>query len=169
MKYAEMGSISSGTMRPEDLIPCFLDELEALAMANDNKEDLAFIAEVRGRIEKTEMVESSNNEDHSLLEIPCDYYTSDDADFDLEELFDRLEAYALPYFYFGSHPGDGADYGFWLSEGFEDEFDGKKISDTSEVKEEDWNQEILHVNDHGNMTLYSCDDKGQLTEIWAIV
>ena len=84
-------------------------------------------------------------------------------------MFDALGEYALPYFYFGAHPGDGADYGYWLSEDFEYEFDGKKISDLSELTEEDKGQEVLHINDHGNMTLYWCDAKGNLEEIWAVV
>jgi len=164
MKYAEMGSISSGTMQPADLIPCFLDELKSLAMENNNKEDLAFVDEVQGRIDA-----SGDDENQEGKTINDDYFESEDSDFDLEGLFDRLQAYALPYFYFGAHPGDGANYGFWLSEGFEYDFEGKKVSDLSEIKEEDWNQEILHVNDHGNTTLYFCNNKGELTEIWAVV
>jgi YD repeat-containing protein len=147
-------------MRPEDLIPCFLDELGVLAKANENKEDLAFVEEV---IERRE--EMCKNDEFSYEE----YYDSESASYDLEELFDRLEGYALPYFYFGSHPGDGADYGFWLCENFQYDFEGKQVSDLSEIAEEDYGQEILHVNDHGNITLYSCDDKGKLTEIWALV
>jgi len=98
-----------------------------------------------------------------------DYYETEESGYDLDDLFKALQEYALPHFYFCSHPGDGADFGYWLSEDFEYEFDGKKVSDLSELTEEDREQEVLHINDHGNMTLYWCDDKGNLEKIWAVV
>ena len=95
------------------------------------------------------------------------YFESEQPGWDLEALFDALEAYCLPYFYFGAHPGDGADYGYWLSDEWEQGFDGLKVSDTSEVPR-DYTGEVLLVNDHGNMTLYACT-RGRLREVWAIV
>jgi len=56
---------------------------------------------------------------------PCGYFESDDAHYDLEVLFDAMNEYAPEGFYFGAHPGDGADYGFWLSESFVEDFDGE--------------------------------------------
>ena len=95
------------------------------------------------------------------------YYESDDAQFDLEWLFDELNTFAPPYFYFGAHPGDGSDYGFWLSEDAIEDFEGLRVEDQSEVPS-DYCGEVLHVNDHGNCTLYVAD-QGQLSEVWAIV
>jgi hypothetical protein len=133
------GSISCGTMLPEDLIPAFEYELNLC------------------------------NTDHPLLkEIDkLEDYKSEEADEILQELFDALNEYAPAYGYFGSHPGDGADYGFWLSETIEEDFDGLKVDDTSEVPS-DYSGEVLHVNDHGNCTLYVADH-GKLTEVWAVV
>ncbi len=140
------GSISHGTMLPEDLIPAFVSELELCS--NGNPADKPLIDEANA----------------------LEDYESDEAQDILNDLFDALSNYAPSYGYFGSHPGDGADYGFWLSEEFQHIFregDGLEVSDTSEVPE-DYSGEVLHVNDHGNATLYWAD-KGKLNELWSVV
>jgi hypothetical protein len=142
-QYGEIGTVSEATMRPEDLIPAYTSELRSLG-----------------------------HRDRALSQIERDmnkrgYYETESCMYDLESLEDMLQEHALPYMYFGSHPGDGADYGFWVSEGIEYDFDGLKVDDTSEVPE-DYTGEVLHVNDHGNMTLYTAE-KGKLAEVWAIV
>ena len=134
-------------MRPEDLVPSFLWELEHQDKLT--REHRKLISEINSRIDTD------------------DYYDSDDADYDLGALFDALQEYCMPYFYFGAHPGDGADYGYWLSEYMEYDFEGLKVSDLSEV-ETGYTGEVLHVNDHGNMSLYQASN-GRLYEVWAIV
>jgi len=94
---AEIGSISQGTMRPQDLIPCFLEVLENLA---DSSTDLT--SAITSRIEFADNFENY-----------YDYYASAASSFDFEELFDALNKYAPDGCYFGAHCGDGADYGFW--------------------------------------------------------
>jgi hypothetical protein len=55
--YYPMGSLSHGTTRPEDLIPCFLGELESLAKfshllcVKTRKQHLALVKEIEARIE----------------------------------------------------------------------------------------------------------------------
>ncbi len=85
------GSISSGTMRPEDLIPSFLRELEYYA-----PREAARICKEYGY-------------DNVAFGLDSEY-----ADF----LFDALNEVAsrVPYMYFGPHAGDASDYGFWLLE-----------------------------------------------------
>lgn len=155
-----MGSISSGTMRSEDLIPSFLWELKHLAKAHNRKDHINLYNEINDRIMQ------GDDDQQAGCEHP--YYDSEDADYDLEALFDALNEYAAPYFYFGAHPGDGADYGWWLSDGIEYDFDGLKVSDLSEVPK-DYAGEILHINDHGNVTLYSKARTQPPREIWAVV
>jgi hypothetical protein len=152
---SDFGSIRSGTMLNEDLIPCFADELEYWAKKNNNTDDLKFIEELEERM---------LDDDGEYIE---EYWDSEEASLDLESLFDRLNEYAPEYGYFGAHPGDGSDYGFWLSENFEYDFEGLKVDDTSEVPK-GYNGEVLHVNDHGNMTLYQAK-RGKLTEVWGLV
>jgi hypothetical protein len=174
-----MGSVSTGTMRSEDLIPTFCAELYHAAKvtktnghtvgnvdAKTRKAHVALVAEIEAKIE-------ADSEG---------YYASEDADYDLNErLFDALECYAGPYFYFGAHPGDGSDYGYWLSEDWDEEFQtldhnvigpaampfSLKVDDLCEVPA--WfHGEVAHVNDHGNVTLYSKSDR-KFTEIWSVV
>lgn len=145
--HYSFGTVSSATMCPEDLIPAFAYELRHnVPLQRKHKAELTAIER---RMNKN------------------GYYQSEDADYDLEWLFETLDTYAAPYFYFGAHPGDGADYGFWLSEDFEDFFDGLKVSDLSEVPA-GYRGEILLVNDHGNVSLYSRSAR-KLTEVWSVV
>jgi hypothetical protein len=149
MKYASFGSISHGTMRPEDLFPTFADELDHQL----KQQPKSF---------KRRQYRERINEAKKFFRL-----TTDQQGQLLDELFDALDDFAPPYAYFGTHPGDGADYGFWLHEGFDQDFDGLKVSDTSEVPD-DYTGEVLHVNDHGNCALYSAEN-GKLTEIWSVV
>jgi len=150
----DFGSISSGTMRPEDLIPAFADEL-------------------RAQVEAAAPHPGAMNPDHVKLCDEADSiedYASEDADCVLEELFDALSEYAPPYGYFGAHLSDGADYGFWLQEDFQQAMrddDVLEVTDTSEVPA-DYSGEVLHVNDHGNATFYAATH-GKLREVWSIV
>jgi len=145
--YGPIGSVSTATTRTEDLIPSFLWECDRLRLTRKERQSV------------NEIKRASKREG---------YFESEDASLDLNEtLFDVLNNHALPYFYFGSHPGDGSDYGFWLDEGFEESFDGMKVSDLSEVPH-GYTGEVLHVNDHGNMTLYAYT-RGRGRELWGIV
>jgi len=155
MKYANIGSISSGTLLPYDLIDAFAYGLEILVQQNAKE-----WCSDAGRSQKDSYMTLIGN----ARELSED---SDEIDYVLEELQDAMAAFAPPWVYFGAHPGDGADFGFWVIEDIDVDFDGLKVDDTAEVPT-GFSGEVLHVNDHGNMTLYVAD-KGKLTEMWAIV
>jgi hypothetical protein len=141
------GSISCGTMRAEDLIPAFSDTLARLDKAGDYKGLLAEAREISD-------------------------FASDDAGAVLEELFDALNSFAPDYGYFGAHPGDSADYGFWLSDDWDRtaKDDGVLfVTDWSDVPA-DYAGGVAHVNDHGNATLAWIDAPGaDPREIWSVV
>jgi hypothetical protein len=89
-RYATIGSVSSGTMRPEDLIPDFAWELKSLMRGNRLTRDQ------RKRFNAL------------LKECDKDIEDCEDADGLLDELFDALGEFAPPYCYFGASEGDGA-------------------------------------------------------------
>jgi hypothetical protein len=157
---ARFGPISSCTMRPEDLIPNFAWELDILRNGT-NKAHRALATRAR-----------------NLKIAPDGYYKDEEAaGYVLDELFEALDDYAPVYAYFGASPYDGADYGFYLSEDFEQEFEGYEISDPSELDDlpamsGNVYMDALYVNDHGNMTLYAAYTRGRKTtwrEVWSLV
>lgn len=96
-------SIIHGTMRPQDLIPAFIDALREF-----NPDGYAQImSSCFGPIPS--WVEDEGDS--------CEWWNGDDAAALLESLFDALDECAPEGCYFGAHPGDGSDYGFWEIEG----------------------------------------------------
>jgi hypothetical protein len=92
------GTIIHGTMRNQDLIPAFLDVAREIAPA-----------------EYAQMVSApfSPIPSYALEDDSAEWWTSDEAHYLLEELFELLNLCAPEGFYFGAHEGDGSDYGFW--------------------------------------------------------
>jgi hypothetical protein len=86
-KYLSLGSYSQAILREEDLIPAFLSALSDV-----------------------------DPEQAKNLQAEYETLTEDEyADFCWDTLINALQEYAPPYTYFGSHPGDGADFGVWVS------------------------------------------------------
>jgi len=161
--YADFGSISHGTLKPEDLIPSFLEALDSLKEAES--------------LSNTPNVERYSRIDDALSDIEQrmkhdTYYEAEDAMFDLNEtLIDLLNEYAPPFAYFGSHEGDGSDFGYWLStDAIEDAVqDGTLVKVEAGVHWPDFHPDIeyvLEVNDHGNAALFDANSR---LELWAIV
>jgi len=99
------------------------------------------------------------------------YFESDDAPEDLNALFGALGEYAPEFFYFGAHPGDGSDYGYWLSEEWSERLEedgGIRVGDTAEIPA-DHVGFVAVVSDHGNVTLYRRGCNHRLYEIWGVV
>lgn len=139
---ARFGSVISGTLRPEDTIPAFIDELRRIT----GRVPHALYRQAQRALK----ADSDDAGDHEVA----------------NSLIEALSEHAPPYAYFGSHEGDGSDFGFWLGAGALDDFDGKRVADLSEVPA-DYSGEVLHSNDHGNLSLYSCI-RGELREIWSL-
>ena len=88
-------SVSRGTMRRQDLIPVFLTVLR------DTPEYVQVMNVVPA---------------HALEDEGAVWWSSDDAIMFFESLFETLDMYAPQGYYFGAHPGDGSDYGYWKLE-----------------------------------------------------
>lgn len=99
-EFAWAGSVSWGTMRPMDLIPRFMEVLEALnpMEAEGLERDFPLVLGVHDR-------SAEDSEAYHEQEDIC-----------LDALFDALKSCAPDGYYFGSTEGDGCDYGFWRCE-----------------------------------------------------
>jgi hypothetical protein len=95
--------LSYATMRPEDLIPTFMDFL------HDVKDDCQIATEVDDAQAEVDELETYNAKGYG------EYYQSqEDADWVLnEDIWDILNDIAPRFTYFGAHEGDGSAYGFW--------------------------------------------------------
>ena len=108
MTTAQVGSVSTGTLRDADLLSAMLDCLQDL----DEKQYDEYV----------DLLQTDCNVD--VDDIQDDVYEDcrDNADRDTlasilnEELPDTLQGFAPAGFYFGSHPGDGSDIGYWMDE-----------------------------------------------------
>jgi len=96
LEYA--GSVSSGTLRSDDLIPRFLDVAEEIAERLKNDYNIGECAAYRKRYNSLSDNAPEEDWDYLLDEITC--------------LMNELSMCPDGY-YFGAHPGDGADFGFW--------------------------------------------------------
>lgn len=97
MKTLPVGSVSSGTMLNQDIIPALLGALDRLDEIK--KEHIMSISDIK--------IESQQP----------GYYEDGDRPYeDCNTLMDILDEYCPEGHYFGAHPGDGADYGCWPCE-----------------------------------------------------
>lgn len=85
-----LGSISTGTFKTEDLLPRFAEQLASFDAAHTYVQD-----------------------SYEIRERPGSSYPEDDALELLSDIEHELSNLCPPFVYFGAHPGDGADFGFW--------------------------------------------------------
>lgn len=92
-------SVIHGTHRNQDLIPAFLDTLRG--------QDPVAYAQITlapfGAIPSYVFDEGDGSE----------WWDSEAAQWLIEDLHDALDRCAPVGCYFGAHPGDGSDFGFW--------------------------------------------------------
>lgn len=159
-----IGSISSGTLRMEDLIPALVGALEGLRLTREERKTLA---DVRRASEHADRVISSEAEGEDCV----DYWQNDAAD-DYDALTQIADAHCPDYCYFGSTAGDGAEIGVWPSwDGLRDAEHDRTLTRVDGALPIPFSRHITHalqVNDHGNATLYRRAGRRWL-EVWSIV
>jgi len=148
MIYGTIGTLSHGTMRTEDLLETFADELERLTIRNidgghirgrDAGRYFAIVAAARAMLADTDAAAEH-----------------------VATLFDVLGEFAPPFCYFGANEGDGSDYGMWCDM---DTIDEACSEGECERRDERGADLQCVVNDHGNVTLYAVTYR----EVWSIV
>lgn len=146
------GTISSGTLREEDVIPALLDACGTVKMSREDRSKVRALA--------AEWNAATDDDGEPIGDFAGSEVWSD--------LLDVLSCYAPPFFYVGASEADGADIGVWLSEDSlrDAQHDGDVWCDPDDgsVMPKDATYRLV-VSDHGNMSLY--DRKGR--ELWGIV
>jgi hypothetical protein len=158
MRYASFGDVSTGTLRNVDLLDTFARELDF----HVKRQPRSFKRAPFRKLIREAFTLARETEDATE-----DYRDGGASDL-VAELMDALDTFAPPYAHFGAHEGDGASFGFYLGPWSLESFDGLRVDDTSEVPR-DYRGEVLHVNDHGNVSLYVANGRGALREVWAVV
>jgi hypothetical protein len=139
MRTPTLGSISTGTLRTEDLLHAVIGEVEYLFGAD--------------------YIETHKDANDWIIKPliaakAVTDYDSDDAGFILDELIDALNEYAPAHVSLGMHPGDGADLGWWPGD-----FDGCDTVPVDQGPNGDGafiDTECglyVEINDHGNTTV----------------
>jgi hypothetical protein len=148
MATVHIGSISAGTLRTEDLLEAFASELDHLNGQRSELTDAAY-----RWINWLDDGQPANG-------------LQDESEYCLEELFDALNEYAPILCYFGSHPGDGADYGFWPDvDALEEEMRYAEDTDDDNTKYLPDTNVLVQVSDHGNILVMDMDRR----ELWSCV
>lgn len=109
-----VGTVSQATMRVQDVLPAIMGVLAEYHPAAFNRiqYDIAFGEDRRFTQVQASIVYSAicGNDEHS-------FWDSEFASVILnDDCWDAMQDIAPEGFYFGAHPGDGADYGFWAIE-----------------------------------------------------
>jgi hypothetical protein len=95
--------LSHATMRPEDLIPTFVEFLKSVELSCDIEKEVRYI---QAEVDTLELREVQGYGTY--------YVKPEDANWLLnEDIWDLLNDIAPRFTAFGSHEGDGSAYGFW--------------------------------------------------------
>ena len=151
-----IGTLIHGTTRTQDLLPAFIGEIAK------TKELSAEYAQMTTSGAFSYIPAYAEEDDDS------EWWDSEEAQSKVVECMELLDEVAPDFCYFGSHEGDGSDYGFWVDwEGLEmAEHDGdiRRVEAGNGWPDGYRGGYLLEVNDHGNTTLRTKD-----SIVWELV
>ena len=156
MTQFQLGTISHGTLRTQDLLPAFLETLTARG------------GEIPKDLECGTHIEYLNCP--WLGTTACDdddkFWDSEDAMWDMEALTDALQTLCPPFVYFGTLEGDGADFGFWPDmDGLRDATGDGSFEQVFGEHELSEHGIILNVTDHSEFVVMDLERN----VLWSVV
>jgi hypothetical protein len=170
MAEFQLGSISTGTLRQQDLLSAFAQKLSSLESTKFYAEVGPDSLELYHGSELVQQAPAMLNALDNTTAVGNPYV----AEY-LDWLTDALQEYCPPFVYFGAHPGDGADFGFWpdmdsLNEALQP---GRKFAEYQRADMPFPKGEsilpgdgvIVHVSDHGNVTVMDMERN----VLWSVV
>lgn len=152
--YPQIGSVSSGTLRSEDLLDAFASELSyhMKRMRLSRQQRKSFNALLREVREATVVDGDDYGDNNSEL---------------VDELQDALSEISTPYSYFGASEGDGSCFGFWP---IVDNDELPRINaGYYKLSPDLWGRDIYLVDDYGNVTCGHVNKRGKFVEYWSCV
>jgi len=154
-----IGSISHGTLRTQDLLTACADEIDKILDTDSGETTYT------ARLSVMTIRDSARGcaaalearDDHD--ETPAIDDLDSIADETLQECYELLSECTPAYCYFGAHAGDGSDLGCWPDMGqIEADLESGELAKISDPNELDSLPTdccgAVHVSDHGNLALY---------------
>jgi len=153
--YPSLGSVSEGTLRTEDLLDTFAYELCY-------------------HIKRMRLTREQRKRMRQLIKDATDCAPDNDGEggveFYVDMLHEALNEIAPPYAYFGASEGDGASFGFGPCLGMNGDTDDlPKLPAGDAIRKHHWGEDVLLVNDHGNVDCGYVDKRGRFHAYWSIV
>ena len=173
MAEFQLGSISTGTLRQQDLLSAFAQKLSSLESTKFYAEVGPDSLELYHGSELVQQAPAMLNALDNTTSLATGAVSNPYVAEYLDWLTDALQEYCPPFIYFGTLEGDGADFGFWP----DTESLGDALQDTAlDWSDNAWDWDlgdyilddhgvIVQVSDHGNVTVMDLDRN----VIWATV
>ena len=167
MAEFQLGSISTGTLRQQDLLSAFAQKLSSLESTKFYAEVGPDSLELYHGSELVQQAPAMLNALDNTTSLATGAVSNPYVAEYLDWLTDALQEYCPPFIYFGTLEGDGSDFGFWVNhEGLEEarrDGDGMTYANGEEYLADA--NVIVQVSDHGSVTVMDMERN----VLWSVV